>query len=230
MRETELYAPVKAFLEGQGYEVKAEIKDCDVVAVRGDEEPVIVELKTSLSIALLLQGIDRLAMSDAVYVAVPAGKGRRWLGQIRDVKKLCRRLGLGFMSVRFGKIATVQVHLDPGPYQPRKQKRRREPLLQEFQKRVGDPNTGGQTRRQIMTAYRQDALRIVLFLNRHSQGKPAAIAKELELPKCASILQKNHYGWFERIDRGVYGLSDLGQGALQSYQDQIEALGLAAAS
>ena len=45
MYETELYAPVKAFLEAQGYEVKAEIKGCDVVAIRGEEAPLIVELK-----------------------------------------------------------------------------------------------------------------------------------------------------------------------------------------
>ena len=43
--ETSLYAPVKTLLESQGYEVKAEVRGCDVVAVRGDEAPVIVELK-----------------------------------------------------------------------------------------------------------------------------------------------------------------------------------------
>ena len=45
--ETSLYAPVKAFLEAQGYQVKAEVRHCDVVARRGDEPPVIVELKTA---------------------------------------------------------------------------------------------------------------------------------------------------------------------------------------
>ena len=38
------YAPVKALLEGQGYVVKREVRGCDVLAVRGDEPPVIVEL------------------------------------------------------------------------------------------------------------------------------------------------------------------------------------------
>jgi hypothetical protein len=45
MPETDLYIPVKRHLEAQGYTVKSEIKGCDVVAVRGDELPVIVELK-----------------------------------------------------------------------------------------------------------------------------------------------------------------------------------------
>ena len=34
MRETELYAPVKAFLEAQGYAVKSGLAGCDLVAVR----------------------------------------------------------------------------------------------------------------------------------------------------------------------------------------------------
>jgi len=42
--ETDLYAPVKQFLEDLGYEVKSEVHDCDVVAVRQDQaDPVIVE-------------------------------------------------------------------------------------------------------------------------------------------------------------------------------------------
>ena len=42
-REAALYAPVKEFLERQGYEVKGEVKGCDVVARRGDEPPIIVD-------------------------------------------------------------------------------------------------------------------------------------------------------------------------------------------
>ncbi len=36
IRETDLYAPVKLLLEGQGYEVKGEIGSADVVGVRGE--------------------------------------------------------------------------------------------------------------------------------------------------------------------------------------------------
>jgi len=48
--ESDLYAPIKRFLEAQGYAVKGEIGPCDVMAVRGDEAPVIVELKDRLSL------------------------------------------------------------------------------------------------------------------------------------------------------------------------------------
>jgi hypothetical protein len=41
-RETSLYAPVKRFLERLGFEVKGEICGCDLVALRGDEPPIVV--------------------------------------------------------------------------------------------------------------------------------------------------------------------------------------------
>lgn len=221
MRETELYAPVKAFLESQGYEVKAEVRDCDVVAVRDGAEPVIVELKLQLSLALLLQGVDRQQISDHVYIAVPEGKGTRWRSQIKDAVRLCRRLGLGLLSVRKN---VVLAHIDPGPYAPRKFKRRRDLLLAEFQNRIGDPNTGGQVKRKIITAYRQDALRIAMLLNEVGQIKPSVARDTLCIPKAAAILQADHYGWFERIERGVYGLRPHGAEALTTYADVIELL------
>ena len=76
MREQTLYPPVKAFLEAQGYEVKGEVNDCDVVAIRGEEPPIIVELKTGFSLPLVFQGIVRQGLSDNVYLAVPPFSGR----------------------------------------------------------------------------------------------------------------------------------------------------------
>src|SRR6266850_6420508 len=93
--ETDLYPAVKAFLEGQGYDVKAEVRGCDVVAIRADEPPVIVELKLSFGLALVLQGVDRLALTDRVYLAVirPDRKSTRLnSSHRRDVRDLCRRL------------------------------------------------------------------------------------------------------------------------------------------
>jgi hypothetical protein len=70
MPETDLYLPVKRHLEAQGYTVKAEVKGCDVVAVRGEEIPVIVELKQAMSLALLYQAVDRLTIAEHVYIAI----------------------------------------------------------------------------------------------------------------------------------------------------------------
>ncbi|MEO1551681.1 MAG: DUF2161 family putative PD-(D/E)XK-type phosphodiesterase, partial [Pseudomonadota bacterium] len=150
MDERALYGPIKAFLEGQGYEVKGEVGAADLVAVRGDAAPVIVELKTGFSLTLFHQAIARLALTDTVYVAVSHGSGRPWQKARARNLSLCRRLGLGLLTVRVD-TGEVVVHLDPGPYAPRKNAARRDRLLKEFAERVGDPNEGG-TRGVRMTA------------------------------------------------------------------------------
>ena len=91
MRESTLYLPVKTFLEVQGYEVKGEVNGCDLVAIRGEEPPVIVELKTTFSLNLVFQGIARQDLSDTVYLAVPPFAERTV--RARDALSLCRRLG-----------------------------------------------------------------------------------------------------------------------------------------
>jgi len=136
--ETDLYPPVKALLEGQGYEVKGEVGAADVVACRGDEDPVIVELKTGFSLSLFHQGIERQAITDSVYIAVPRGSGAAAWKAIKNNLKLCRRLGLGLLTVRL-KDGLVEIHADPAPYKPRKSKQKKARLLREFAKRVGDP-------------------------------------------------------------------------------------------
>ena len=102
MRETDLYPPVKAFLEAQGYAVKGEVDGCDLVAVRGDEPPVIVELKAGFSLPLVFQGITRQGLTDNVYLAVPPFSGRTTRRQ--DALALCRRLGLGLLAVRLDRL------------------------------------------------------------------------------------------------------------------------------
>ena len=56
MRETELYPPIKALFEAQGYTVKGEVGAADVVAMRGDEPAVIVELKTGFAFGAVPSG------------------------------------------------------------------------------------------------------------------------------------------------------------------------------
>ena len=213
MRETELYAPIKALLEGQGYEVKAEIGAADVVAMRGDEEPVVVELKTGFSLGLFHQAIARQAITDIVYVAVPMGAGAAWARALKGNLGLCRRLGLGLITVRVAD-GFCQVHADPGPYAPRTSKPRRARLLREFARRVGDPNTGGSTRATIVTAYRQDAARVRDYLIENGPTKAAVVAKATGVARARAILADDHYGWFERVERGVYGVTPRGMGEL----------------
>ncbi|HUF72585.1 MAG TPA: DUF2161 family putative PD-(D/E)XK-type phosphodiesterase [Gammaproteobacteria bacterium] len=205
MRETDLYKPIKQLLESQGYEVKAEVGPADVVAMRGDEPPVIVELKTSFSLSLFHQATDRQSITDSVYIAVPAGKGRKAWKALQKNLKLCRLLGLGLITVRPAD-SHVEVLADPVPYRPRQSKRRKRLLLREFARRTGDPNTGGSARRKLVTAYRQDAIKCVEFLSENGATKAAKVAEGTGVTNARRIMADNHYGWFRRVSTGIYGL------------------------
>jgi len=197
-RETDLYPPVKAYLEAQGYEVKGEIGAVDVMAMRGDEDPVLVELKLAFSLALLQQGVARQKISDAVYLAVLHSSGKA----IKDNLELCKRLGLGLMTVRL-RDGFVEVLVDPAAYRPRKSVKLKIRLLREFARRVGDPNAGGATRVGLVTSYRQDALRCAVFLENEGACKGAVVAKGAGVPNATRIMADDHYGWFERVSTGV---------------------------
>ena len=211
--ETDLYEPVKAYLEAQGFEVKGEVASADVAAMRG-EDLVIVELKTSFSLALLRQGIERQRITDAVYLAIPFGQGRAFRVALKGNVKLCRRLGLGLLLVRL-KDGTVQPFADPEPYRPRKEPRHKVRLLKEFRARSGDPTKGG-GRGQVMTAYRQDAVACARWLVKNGPAKGAQVARETDVARATTLMRDNHYGWFEKIEKGVYGISKEGRAAVRA--------------
>lgn len=222
IKETDLYAPIKLMLEGQGYVVKGEIGAVDVVAVRGGEDPIIVELKTGFALSLFHQAIARQAITDAVYIAVPRS-GKMFSKALADNRALCRRLGLGLITVRMAD-GFVEVHADPEPYKPRLSKVRRARLLREFAKRVGDPNNGGATRRGLMTAYRQDALQCLRVLSKEGAVKASQVAKLSGVLRARSIMADDHYGWFERISLGIYALTPKGFAAVTVYAGEIRKL------
>ena len=207
--EADLYPPLKSFLEARGYTVKGEVGGCDLVATRAGEPPTILELKRSFSLELLLQGVDRLALTDRVYLAVPEPRHRRARRSVhrRAVRALCRRLGLGLVTVSKGPAARVTVVLDPVPYRPRKHARRLARLLGEHARREGDPNRGGVARVPLMTSYRQEALRCAQIIHRRGQASLAEL-RASGLPNAAKILQRDVYGWVRRVRRGAYGISE----------------------
>ena len=212
-RETDLYPAIKDFLEDQGYVVKAEVGAADVVAVRGAEPPVVVELKLGFSLALFHQAVARLAVSDAVYIAVARGSGKRFGKALKENTALARRLGLGLITVRLAD-GLLEVHCDPGPYAPRKSAKRQARLLREFARRQGDPNDGGQTRAGLVTAYRQDALKCALYLFEIGASKGADVARETGVSTATRMMRDDHYGWFEKVETGIYGLTPQGAEAV----------------
>jgi hypothetical protein len=209
--ETSLYLPVKAFLEAAGYSVKGEVGGCDLVGISDDESPVVVicELKMTFNLELLLQAVDRAAVADEVWIAArisAKGRGREADKRYRD---LCRRLGIGMMGVSDrGDVSVIVPSTSP---MPRTNPKRRSRLVREHKTRRGDPVLGGSTRVPVMTAYRQQALGCAAIL---AKGPLRVGDVRKDVPEAGKILLSNVYGWFERLERGVYGLTDAGRAAL----------------
>jgi len=222
--ETALYLPVKRFLEKLGFTVKGEIGGCDLVALSGDDPPIVVigELKLVFNLELILQAVDRAAAADEVWLAASLsarGKGRESDARYRN---LCRRLGFGMLAVT--NTGDVEVIVQPATAAPRRNPKKRSRLVAEHQKRKGDPAMGGSTRAPIMTAYRQQALACASAL----AGGPQRV-KDLRagIPDAGKILLHNVYGWFDRAERGIYVLTDAGHAALKRWPQQPLDLGAA---
>jgi hypothetical protein len=216
--ETSLYTPVKRFLEDLGFEVKGEICGCDIVALDGGTPAalVIVELKLSFTLDLVLQAVDRSASCDEVWLAVRASIRGRGRESDPRVKKLCRLLGYGLLCIfQSGK---VEVIVEPAPWKPRLNAKRRSKIVDEHRRRKGDPAAGGSTRRPIMTAYRQQALACAVALQ-EAPARPRDL--KCRLPDAPKILLDNVYGWFTRVERGVYTLSESGRTAMQYWSAHL---------
>ncbi|WP_338044821.1 DUF2161 family putative PD-(D/E)XK-type phosphodiesterase [Paenibacillus lignilyticus] len=227
--ETELYPPIKSYFEKQGFEVKSEIMHCDLVAIHPDtNETILVEMKKTFNLALLLQGIERLRLNGHVILAVE--RNRKKVGahnqRFGDLTELCRMLGLGLMTVTFFKTKSpvLEMLCQPGDPPVRGQRRVRQArLLTEFRERSGDYNTGGSNNRKLVTAYREKALRVAWALNQHGELSPRAASELTGIARADHFLQKDYYGWFERIRRGHYSLKPDGAAALKQYNHIIEA-------
>jgi hypothetical protein len=211
MPETALYRPVKGFLENLGFIVKGEVIGCDVVALKEGSPPVVVicELKAQFNLELVLQGVDRAAACDEVWLA--ARLSRRGKGREADkrFRNLCRRLGFGLLGVTAGD--EVEVLMSPAAAPPRREAKRRSRLVEEHRRRSGDPTPGGGSRQPIMTAYRQRALACAAAL---AEAPKRLRDLTTHAPDAARMLITNVYGWFERIERGLYGLTPAGAAAL----------------
>lgn len=212
--ETSLYLPVKRFLEELGYCVKGEVGNCDLVALHGEDPPVVVigELKLSFNLELVLQGVDRMSAGDEIWLAAQLsvrGKGRESDPRYRN---LCRRLGFGLLGV--GRMGEVEVLVSPVAPTPRKDPRRRSRLVDEHRRRKGDPAAGGSTRKPIMTAYRQQALACAAAMT-EAPRRPRDLRPSC--PDAQKILHRNVYGWFERAERGLYALTPTGRSAVAAW-------------
>ena len=217
-KETDLYEPIRAFLEEEGYQVQAEVKHCDIAAVK-DGQLVIVELKKAFSLKLVYQGLERQSLTDQVFVAIPRPqKGTReksW----KDMLKLLKRLELGLLTVALDSpLQTVDVVLEPSDSIAWKNRKKREKVQAELENRQVDANVGGMTRRKIMTAFREKSIRLACLLEKEEQVSLASL-RERSMEDYVGILSRNYDKWFKRVEKGVYALSEKGKEALEHEDD-----------
>ncbi len=209
MLEKDMFLPIKRFLTELGYDVKAEVKNVDIVAMKG-EQVLIVEMKKSLSLKLLYQGCNRQKMYEDVYLAIlnPGHKTIR-TKSFKEKLHILRRLSLGLILVDVDKDK-VKIIQDPKPYHFRKNYKKKKLLLDEFNARIQSNNTGGVTREKIMTAYKERVIEIAKSLIDGPLNTKAIKEKTLN-KRATKVLYDNYYGWFERTERGVYRLSEKGK-------------------
>jgi hypothetical protein len=132
------------------------------------------------------------------------------------------------MLVSFkGAKAIVEVPIEPVAFDREKSrsmnKRKRESIIKEMKGRYGDLNVGGSRGTKLVTAYRESAVFVACCLEKFGPLTP----KKLRIlgtdeKKTTSILSENHYGWFNKIDRGVYSISEQGKKSLEDYKELSE--------
>lgn len=222
--EEDLYKPIYDYLSDLGYTVRSEVNDCDVAAVKG-KELLIVEMKKTLNLDVILQAVLRQKLADMVYIAVPKpAKGlfsKRW----RNLCYMLKRLKLGLMVVSLKEdFSFVEVVFEPAVFDmincKKQSKKKKQELIKEFAARYGDFNTGGSTRKKLVTAYREMAIHIACCLIKYGQLKPKELRQlGTDEKKTTAILERNYYGWFVKISKGLYYISEKGRQEVIEYAE-----------
>lgn len=222
LKETDMYPPLKLYLEAQGYTVRGEVGLCDVAAEK-DGTLVVVELKLRPSLTLLSQAVERWQYADAVYIALPAVGSGTYPGN-KGLRRLLSRLEIGFLVVRFlKKSVRVEIVMHPGDGRLHRRPKRRGVILKEMAGRDLDLTPGGlQGGKGRVSAYRQRAIRLAVYLQELGEASPARLRELGASPNCGTMLSQNLYGWFTRLRRGVYTLDSSGIQALQTVPELSE--------
>ena len=211
-KESDMYEPIREMLAAQGFTVRGEVKDCDIAAVR-DDELWIVEMKLSANLTLIYQALERQIATGWVFVAVPRPKNARD-GNFAKFQKLVKKLRLGLITVALDsprKTADILIFPDG---KADKRNKKTAAVKKEIAGRSVD-SLGGTSKTQVNTAFREKCVRIACLLEAHG----ACSAKQLVKLGCEkdanNIMYTNVLGWFERVNKGVYGLSATGIGYLE---------------
>ncbi|NOR44433.1 MAG: hypothetical protein GQ534_02515 [Candidatus Delongbacteria bacterium] len=219
MQESDLYYPIHHYLVDNGYTVNSEVQHTDIIAQK-DDDLIAIELKKTFNATVLIQAVERQKFADSVYIAIVRPKKRSQMKNWKGMCRLMKRLELGLILVSFLKTkARIDIIFHPAEYTPRKSNKKKTSILREIENRSGNYNIGGVTRKKIITAYRENVIFIAVCLNKFSQLSPKQLRELGTGEKTGSILNKDFYGWFEKVEKGIYKLHSNGVDALEKYAE-----------
>ena len=218
MKETELYEPIKNYLLKEGYKVQAEVKNCDIACLY-ENKLIVIEMKKSFNLKLLYQAMNRKAFADKVFVAINRPKNFR-KKETKHMLKILEAMDIGLITVALDSpLKNVEIVLNTKVNPLKRKTRKRTIVLNELERRNMDVNIGGSTKKDnILTAYREQVIFLACALNKIEKGSPSTIKKQFNIQNASYILQNNHYGYFHKIQRGVYTLSKKGEDMLNGNQ------------
>ncbi len=215
MKELELYEPIKTYFTSLGYKVNAEVKNCDIVCSL-NEEIIIIELKKTFSLKLVYQAIDRQTISKNVFIAIPRPKNLR-AKSVKDMIKLLKALGLGLITVGLDSpLAPVCIILEPKKQNNKINQKKKSALCKELKNRSLSINKGGSSKKDmVLTAYKETSIFIACILEKVEKTSPKYLKYNYNIENSGNILRDNYQGYFKKISRGVYTLSDKGKAILK---------------
>lgn len=215
-KETELYLPVQKYFADMGFKVDAEVRDCDVVATK-ENIVVICELKRGFTIELVYQLVQRKKLTPYVYAVIPRPKNMR-SAAFRKKLDILRALDCGLIVV-LNSTKRVDMILQPRGEDTDAKKYRRKGIEKETKIRKVSLNLGGQSGRKIVTAHKESVIAALCYIEKYGTIKTSECKDNIK-----NVLQKNHYNFFVRVEKGVYTANESGRNFLneKDYSDVVE--------
>ena len=224
MKESDLFAPIMNLFAADGYTGDGEVGRVDILFEK-DGLTTAVELKKTLDFRSIQQAAIDQKSCDFVYIGIFTPKNMR-SRSFNDRLYLLKRLGIGLICVseKSGRAEIVSnpIVSELSGFKAHNRKKQASLKVELSQRRMKN-NTGGVSKTPLMTAYKENALLILDCLRQMGgSGSCADIRKLSGLDNVTPVLYNNYYGWFCKVKKGVYSISESGRQALAEYADTIE--------
>ena len=216
LMESNMYEPIRQMLNGLGFIVRGEVKNCDIAAIK-EGEIWVVEMKLSANLTLIYQAMERKAITDYVFIAIPRPKNSRSKNFVL-LKRIISKLELGLILVSLDSpVPLAEIVIQP-ICGKRTNPKKTESVRKEILGRSPD-TTGGATKTRLSTAYRERCIKIACLLGAKGELSSRELLKLGCEKDTATILRNNHYGWFAKMESGKYSLSIAGNEYLHTNAD-----------